>query len=162
MPQDRSLDGGTVRLSILDRLIDDQPENRENERPLNAREAFRAAIAGVRRDLEDLLNSREAWVEDLRRYEETSRTIVSFGISGIDSETEREDSTRWFRQEIERAIAVFEPRLTSVVVTAEEQAPNDRQLRFRIEAMLRLDPIREPVTFDTVIQANRQARVEEV
>ena len=36
---------------------------------------------------------------------------------------------------------------------------NDRALRFRIEALLRVEPAPEPVTFDAVLQLNTQKYV---
>jgi predicted component of type VI protein secretion system len=36
-----------------------------------------------------------------------------------------------------------------------------RAVRFRIDAVLQIEPIREPVTFDTVMELNGQTEVRE-
>ena len=56
------------------------------------------------------------------------------------------------RRTLETAISTFEPRLQDVVVTVEPMRPNERILRFRVDARLRVDPVPEPITFDTVLQ----------
>jgi type VI secretion system protein ImpF len=56
------------------------------------------------------------------------------------------------RQMIERAISMFEPRLASVqVMDSQAESRESRQLRFRIEALLRVDPAPEQVVFSTVL-----------
>ena len=50
-------------------------------------------------------------------------------------------------------INLFEPRLTSVRLVAVEDADAAKKdVRLRIEAMLRMDPVPEPISFDTVIE----------
>jgi type VI secretion system protein ImpF len=57
--------------------------------------------------------------------------------------------------EIERMISQFEPRLRNVVVQLDVDAGNERVLRFRISGILIVEPLSEPVTFDTVLDVNR-------
>jgi type VI secretion system protein ImpF len=59
------------------------------------------------------------------------------------------------RQVIERTISRFEPRLKNVTVQIEAPGQNARDLRFRITAMLVLEPITEPVIFDTYFDVGR-------
>jgi len=59
------------------------------------------------------------------------------------------------RQDIEKTLSRFEPRLRNVSVQFEAPHPNERNLRFRIIGLLVVDPIREPVTFDTLFDINR-------
>jgi type VI secretion system protein ImpF len=60
------------------------------------------------------------------------------------------------RRQVEDAIALFEPRLTDVRVSvAESEDAERRQLRFIVEAMLRMDPNPERVLFDTVLDPTR-------
>jgi type VI secretion system protein ImpF len=59
------------------------------------------------------------------------------------------------RQVIERTISRFEPRLKNVNVQIEASGQNARDLRFRITAMLILEPISEPVIFDTYFDVSR-------
>lgn len=157
MAQERS-QGAPIRLSLLDRLIDHDPDV-TREVPSASRQLLRTAIDGVRRDLEDLLNCREAWVADVRGYEFASRSILVYGLSGIETDPDDVNLPDAIRREIEHAIATFEPRLTNVAVIREDSREGERSLRFRIDAMLRLDPVREPVSFDTVLRTNREAEV---
>jgi len=59
-------------------------------------------------------------------------------------------------RQVEEAIELFEPRLTNVrVVTMESPARAERrQIRFHIEALLKLDPDPERVEFDTVVETS--------
>jgi type VI secretion system protein ImpF len=59
------------------------------------------------------------------------------------------------RQVIERTITRFEPRLKNVTVQIEAPGQNARDLRFRITAMLVIEPISEPVIFDTYFDVSR-------
>ena len=59
------------------------------------------------------------------------------------------------RQVIERTISRFEPRLRNVNVQIEALGQNARDIRFRITAMLVLEPITEPVIFDTYFDVSR-------
>ncbi|MGH8059965.1 MAG: type VI secretion system baseplate subunit TssE, partial [Candidatus Entotheonellia bacterium] len=56
-------------------------------------------------------------------------------------------------------ITTFEPRLSQVHVTLEPPRPHDRTLRFRVEAVLLVEPAPEPVTFDTLLRLNTQEYV---
>ena len=53
---------------------------------------------------------------------------------------------------IENAIEIFEPRFINVRVSLEPVSSVDKQLKFRIEASLNLEPTPEPVVFDTVLE----------
>ena len=59
------------------------------------------------------------------------------------------------RQDIEKTIARFEPRLKNLTVQLETPTQNDRNFRFRITGVLVVEPIREPVSFDTYFDINR-------
>jgi len=62
------------------------------------------------------------------------------------------DRSKLTRQ-IVSAINLFEPRLANVrVVFVETEDAAKQNVRLRIEAMLRMDPVPEPVSFDTVIE----------
>jgi len=59
------------------------------------------------------------------------------------------------RQQIEKVISRFEPRLRNVKVSLESSTKSERNLRFRINALLFVDPVAEPVTFDSYFDVNR-------
>lgn len=122
---------------------------------------MRRVLAAVRRDLENLLGTRLTWVdEDLASSEHASRSIATFGLQDFSHENIANlDAQQRLRRAIEQAIVVFEPRLARVKVTCEGNAQQERALRFRIEAVLHVEPIREAVAFDTVMELNGQTEV---
>lgn len=154
----------TVRESVLDRLLDDEPDLKRNDPPARARGASSRVFQSVRRDLEWLLSTRLTWVDPaLLATEHASRSVATYGLRDFSHENvANADARERLCRAIEHAITVFEPRLTRVVVTPEGLEPHKRELRFRIEAVLRVDPIREPVTFDTVVETSGTTRVLEV
>jgi len=108
----------------------------------------------VRRDLENLLNTRwrcEEWPRDLADLE---LSLVNYGLPDIAGPTlgyarQREQ----FREVLENVIRHFEPRLRNVAVDMLDNVePLDRTLRFRINAMLLAEPTPEPVVFDSALQ----------
>jgi type VI secretion system protein ImpF len=60
------------------------------------------------------------------------------------------------RRILEETILTFEPRLLRVRVTLEPRREYDKALRFRVDALLRVDPAPAPVTFDTVWRVETQ------
>jgi type VI secretion system protein ImpF len=146
--------------SILDRLIDEQPS--ESREPAAYRQqTVRDLERAVARDLEAMLNTRQEVSEDLpSEYQELQRSLLAYGLPDFTScsLSIEEDRKRVLRS-VERTIAKFEPRLQRVRVQLETPRNHDRGLRFRIDALLRVDPSPEPVTFDAVLQLSTQQYV---
>jgi type VI secretion system protein ImpF len=143
--------------SILDRLLDDEPEVKEEplyRRFYNLRQLKRV----VARDLEAMLNTRqEALAEVPEGFAEVSRSLLTYGLPDCTALNllSTQDCNR-IRRVLEQTIAVFEPRLERVRVTLEPPRQYERLLRFRVEAILPVRPAPEPVTFDAVLQLNTQ------
>ena len=88
------------------------------------------------------------------------RSLVTYGLPDFSSLSALSmDDRNRIRRALEQAIATFEPRLERVRVTLEPPREQDRTLRFRIEALLRVEPAPEPVTFDAVLRLNTQEYV---
>jgi type VI secretion system protein ImpF len=143
--------------SLLDRLLDDKPEL--SQEPLWARtQTVRQFEASVARDLEELLNSRREILEELSPdFVEVSRSLVNYGLPDFTSFSllgER-DRAR-IRRILEESIVAFEPRLLRVRVTLELPREHEKALRFRVDALLRIEPAPQPVTFDTVWKVETQ------
>jgi type VI secretion system protein ImpF len=81
--------------------------------------------------------------------------LKDFTAKNTDSQKLRQD----IRKDVERSIARFEPRLKNVKVDLETGTKKERNLSFRISAMLVVDPIREPVAFDTYFDSIRKEYV---
>jgi type VI secretion system protein ImpF len=142
-----------VTLSILDRLIDRDPRGLYGQEALTRAQSVRELKAGLRRDLEWLLNSRRVAVPPDESLVEVNRSVYVFGLSDFTgwSLASNRDQIRLLRS-VQQTIKVFEPRLTKVnIIPIESQTISTRTMRFRIEAMLLMDPAPEPISFDTVL-----------
>jgi type VI secretion system protein ImpF len=139
--------------SVLDRLLDDDPDN-PNEAPHSRTVVLRELKRSVRRDLENLLNTRRRprpWEPGL---DELERSLVNYGIPDFTGANMGSPQARdEFRQIIEKVIHEYEPRFRTVtVILLENTEPLDRTLRFRIDALLEADPAPEPVVFDSALE----------
>lgn len=150
-------DGNEIVPSLLDRLIDDDPQAPQ-EPIANRFQDVRGLRASVARDLESLLNTRREALEELpEEFTELNRSLLVYGLPDFTTYNMLNpgDLSR-LRRAIEVAIGNFEPRLQRVRVTMEPPKENDRAVRFRIDALLRIDPAPEGVVFDTVLQLGTQ------
>lgn len=138
--------------SVLDRLLDDRPEE-TREAPASRQTSLRLLKQSVRRDLEWLLNTRLDPGAPSEEGTEVARSLAAFGLPDFSTRDVRGGMDQeQLRRTIEEAVARFEPRLEAVQVTLETLSAVDRTVRFRIEARLRVEPVPEPVTFDSVLQ----------
>ena len=148
--------------SVLDRLLDDRPEE-TREAPASRQTSLRLLKEAVRRDLEWLLNTRLSPGGAPEELPEVRRSLAAYGLpdfttANVKSPEEQEQ----LRLTVEAAVRVFEPRLEAVEVFVDRVADMERAVRFRIEARLRVEPAPEPVVFDTMLQvASGEFRVRE-
>ena len=148
----------TIVPSLLDRLVDEAPGLSREPVPKRS-QTVRQLEASVARDLEEMLNTRREALEDLSEdFHEVRRSLVNYGLPDFTSYSllGPQDKAR-VQRVLEDAIAHFEPRLQRVRVVLEEPRGHDRALRFRVEALLQVDPAPEPVVFDTVLQLSTQS-----
>lgn len=144
----------TVTLSVLDRLIDQEPESTQ-EAPAGRLQSLREMKAGLWRDLAALLNTKRGENDIPPEFQQVNSSVLAFGLVDFTSFSLKSpaDQNR-LRRAIEQGIRTFEPRLSGVVVTLEERGELDPALRFRVDALLQVDPAPEPISFDTVLQAD--------
>jgi type VI secretion system protein ImpF len=142
-----------VQESVIDRLIGDDAEVSSITRGRSVRELKGA----VRRDLEWLLNTRAVAFPPPESLQNVRESVYTYGVSDITSLSADDPKARVrLRNMIEEAIRIFEPRLMSVQVTESSTGEGGaRQLRFSIQAVLRMDPSPERVSFDTVLDVSR-------
>ena len=143
-----------VQLPLLDRLIDDAPDAKQDP-PLSAAEALALLRRSVRRDIESLLNSRRRWRSWPGGYEELALSPIGYGISDFAAGAFNDPGQRdRLCRQIEDTIQRFEPRLAQVrVIQIDTGNTLDSTLRLRIEALLRAEPAPEPIAFDTLVDA---------
>src|ERR1035438_1131665 len=70
---------GPVTLSVLDRLIDSEPD-RKLEPPLTRAQSLRELRAALRRDLEWLFNTRSTIEEPPESLREVERSVYNYGV----------------------------------------------------------------------------------
>ncbi len=142
--------------SILDRLIDMELDSRVGEPAQYRNITYSQLRAMVERDLENLLNTRCFPNEIPDSCKELRKSVLVYGLPDFTSKNPSVPSVcTELRQEIERAIALFEPRLRNVTVRVESPARGERRVKFRINALLKLEEESEPVSFDTFFDSNR-------
>lgn len=143
--------------SVLDRLIDDDPEN-THEVPMSHAQTMRDFRAAVRRDLEWLLNTRFTLDPPGEEYEHLEASMYIYGLPDFVSYGAGQQQTRArLMRALRRAIELFEPRIMDVEVTAadEDTSTQAHDVRFLISGLLRVDPAPEAVTFDTRLEIGK-------
>lgn len=152
---DRGRADGVLRHSIIDRLAGGARAGGD------IRIGVRDLVQAVRRDIEWLLNSRRLLDEELAELPEARRSILGYGIPDFTQfSTSSETDRRGICDLIAEAVRTFEPRLDprSVSVEVMPDAGDDIfRMGFRISGVLHVEPIHEPVAFDTSIEMDSGA-----
>lgn len=143
-------------MSLLDRLIDDTPE--QMVEPILGEAATLDRIKqGLRRDLEGLLNSKRPYSAWLSGDPTLVGTIVDFGLPDLSTEDFGTPAVRErIRRMIAAAIKAHEPRLKRVEVDT-DGGPTATGVRFRINAVLTLSNNAEEVTYEAQLRPNDRA-----
>ena len=157
--------------SVLDRLLDDRDAeelatNHDDKPDTQGKPEKKRAvlsdlnrmIEAVTRDLEALLNTRQELLQEpLPEFVEVRRSLLLYGLPDFTtlSILNRRDHVR-IQRAVTQAIATFEPRLDRVRVTLEPPRQHEQTLRFRIEALLQVEPAPEHVIFDAMLQLSTQ------
>ena len=139
-----------IHLSVLDRLVDFEPEVK-SEPPASRSKSLRQLKQALKRDLEWLLNTRCTFFVP-EEFPALADSLLSYGLPDFSTLSVRntEDQHDLVRA-LETTLRRFEPRLEDVVISVVSSSPLERALRFRIEGRLKVDPVPEPVTFDTTL-----------
>ncbi|QLE86822.1 type VI secretion system baseplate subunit TssE [Shewanella sp. Scap07] len=142
-----------IQASILDRLIDDDPDSadvKDSHRGLNLQQLR----SNVRRDLENLLNAKIQWQQWPDYYQELDASLLNYGLNDFSSMAVASlEGRQLLCQQVAETIKRFEPRFIEVLVeTMDNEQPLDRILRLRINALLYADPEPEYITFDSEVE----------
>jgi len=139
--------------SILDRLIDNEPQ-RQVEAAASRNQVIRELRESVRRDLETLLNTRIPCVGNPKKWLADQSSIINYGIpdhSGLNlnNDDDRED----FAKQIQKIILHYECRFKSVhIKVLSGDDAYDRTFRFRIDALLKVEPAVKAIVFDSSLE----------
>lgn len=143
-----------LRPSILDRLIDNEPHNQTENDP-GQHQLLRQLRDSVRRDLENLLNTRYYLISPAESDIELDKSLLNYGLPDLATvnilDTRKRDE---FTKTLEKTLIEYEPRFKSVKVSYVENNDNiDRTLHFRIDAEIFAEPLPEVVVFDSVMES---------
>lgn len=142
-----------MQASLIDRLLN-EPLPGDAGRGFSAHEIRKS----ISTDLENLLNTRSEGARLIpQAFKECRASSLTYGILDFSSYSILSPHDRdQVRRSLEQTIAQHESRLSRVRVTLEPQRPDDRALRFKVDAMLDLGDENEKVQFDAVLQVSTQ------
>ncbi|WP_180163415.1 type VI secretion system baseplate subunit TssE [Acinetobacter sp. YH12069] len=142
------------RTTLFDRLL---PADDQQTQGLSLQE-LRESVAS---DLEDLLNSRVAKLDELiDDFPLAKKSILQFGIIDFVGLSTANPSDRdKICQSIEQSIAAHEPRLKQIRVEMLMDGHNMGALCLSIQAYLNIHPLYEPVIFDALLKPTTQQYV---
>ena len=152
-----------LRASILDRLMDNDPDNTV-EVDTDQHQKLKELRNSVRRDLENLLNTRFRMIEPEDDLIELKKSLLNYGLPDLATvNISDEIKQKEFINHLQSILIDFEPRFKTVKVSYMENSDSlDRSLRFRIDATLYADPSPEIVVFDSILEpVTRTVNVEE-
>ena len=140
--------------SVLDRLLGDDAGTKTDSRP-GGPTYLSDLQAGLRRDIEALLNTHQYCRSLPRELTELPQSLLEYGVPqflGLSAASP--EAREQFRVSVEALLRRFEPRLQKLRVTLLDKTDaRDRTLRFRIDAHMPVDPEPEPVSFDSVLES---------
>ena len=144
--------------TFFDRLSDEAPHQAVEG---SAQRLYSLAdyTASLVRDLETLVNTRQHIdAQSLDAFPHLRGSLLEYGLPDFTSKglLNPEDRTQ-VRLQIKQAIESGDRRFRHVRVQLLESLPQQRQLTFRVDALLRLPETTRQVSFDAVLQVNTQA-----
>lgn len=141
--------------SLLDRLIDNDPGTKI-ELPKDRAQLLKELKTSVRRDLENLLNTRLPWLEIPGKSRHLQSSLMNYGVQDVAGVVlESSSSLESLRQSMESAIRAFETRFqhVSVQLVLDSSTRHKRIVRFVIDGVLWAEPAPEPVRFDSTLSS---------
>lgn len=136
--------------ALLDRLIDLDPDL-DRDPPVPAASRPAGLREALRRDLEMLLNTRCRPETPPTQLPELGGSLLALGVGDFfSSSLVTPEQRQVFAADLQRRIALFEPRLENLTVTLKQDAaPERRSLHLRISAEFRMQPGLPPIIFES-------------
>ncbi len=153
-----------LRASILDRLIDNDPQSTMDIEANNYHQ-LKNLRDSVRRDLQNLLNTRYKITEPVDEHPQSMTSILNYGLPDLATINMSDiEKRKQFIDYFESILREYEPRFKSIKITYLENTDKlDRTLHFRIDTTLYADPYPEIIIFDSVLDpVTRSINVREV
>ena len=144
------------RPNLFEQLFDDHPKRVSQElvvRRLNIDE-LKSSVAY---DLESLLNTRCVVSEQLQRYIHVRSSVLNFGILDfVGLSSANPVDCDYICRKIAQTVEQQDTRLKNVRVSLDIGAVDVNQLCFSIEALLKVYPAQELVSFDAFFEPSSQ------
>lgn len=153
-----------LRPSIIERLMDNEPHNQTENDP-DRYQLVKQLRDSVRRDLENLLNTRYHVIEPPEELLQLDKSLLNYGLPDLATVNIIDINKRQkFIKKLEKTLIEFEPRFKSVKVSYLDNKDHaDHTLRFRIDAEIYAEPLPEVVIFDSILESvTRAVSVQEV
>ncbi|WP_413664118.1 type VI secretion system baseplate subunit TssE [Microbulbifer sp. CNSA002] len=134
---------------VLDRLLQSSSKLDVHQ----SHQVLRQLREGVRRDLEYLFNTRFKCISAPSTHENLEQSNINYGLPDLSTvNLSSAASRKQFCRDIEKTILNFEPRIRSVKVTTQDKVDvEDPSIRFRVEAVLHVNPASEVIVFDSAL-----------
>ena len=142
-----------LRAPVLDRLLDDTPDERQEDTAAIAHQVLGQLQESIRRDLENLLNTRFRCLSIPDQFPTLQQSILNYGLPDLSTfnlatNTGRKELCKKVEESIHRA----DPRITKVKVTSDSKFDeNEPFIRFRVEAKVHADPSPVLLVFDSAL-----------
>jgi len=139
--------------SLLDRLIDDDPkQTSEVVKPFGI--VLKEIRANIRRDLENLLNTRIYRQQSIDNYSELEKSVINYGLPDFSRlQFGSEEHCQEFKWLIQTTITRYEPRFQRVQVDINSIGEDyERTLYLKISAVLMVEPDPVPLIFDSRVR----------
>ena len=146
---------------LLDRFL----EQNKGTDFRQSHQIVRSLRESIRRDLENLFNTRYCCVSPPAGYSHLDDCVLNYGLPDLSTINMTSfDSRNEFCRRIEKAVKRFETRIRSVKVKTDMAIDNeDPTIRFRVEATLNVNPLQEMIIFESALNpVNQTVNVSEI
>ncbi|MFK7837107.1 MAG: type VI secretion system baseplate subunit TssE [Sulfitobacter sp.] len=130
--------------SLLDRLTDDAPKEKQESRANRAIDIGRLRDI-IKRDLAWLLNTNSIEnMIDPKRYPNVAKSVLNYGVREVAGEYSTSARAELIRKSIQQAITIHEPRIidgSTAVELRTEETKGETQIAFDIHADMWAQPL---------------------
>ncbi len=142
-----------LKPSLLDRLTDDNPGDEKETRDSRVIDLSRLREI-VQRDLSWLLNTTNIEDElDPDRYPHVGRSVLNYGVKVVSGEFSTSKRAELIRRSIERAIALYEPRIIEGSVEVILR-PDEASGQMAVALDIRADMWAQPMPLELYLRSN--------
>lgn len=143
-----------VRASLFDRLIDEEPGRRTEERPLSTHNVEQL-VESIEAEVTRVLNARNPL---LAAPEGLERSVIDYGVNDFASlYTENEPARAELEAMLRTALETYEPRLARVQVEVQGEPLSQSMLEVRISGDLVATPVPAAISFKVQLENVRKA-----